>query len=171
MNDNREAECPDDGMTKVTVHHAITGADYRENARSGFSVTACSLPPDQKPRLDFTDPGHQESPRVLGGRTVRCWRPNCDSRTYWAEAKVWPDDSPDRCKLRRDDRRGYCRAHVVLWPSEQIADRLRDQVPFVDPLTLDPKLRTTPPPTRLEDDPCPHCNGTGTRSKPPESTP
>ena len=147
---------------KVTVHHAVTGADYTNKpSRFGFSVTASSLPRRSFYDLCFTDPGPEGGVRVLEGRYVTQRQP--EVRIFWAEAKVWPDDAPERRAARADSRDGFCRAHVTLWPSQEAANRLRGQVPFVDPLTLDPQLRAAPDLVVLDDDPCPHCNGTGTR--------
>lgn len=148
---------------KITVHHAVTGADYRERGRAGWDVTASTAPIRLGLELGFTDVGAGKGVKVLPGRLVMSFdRRKVVEKVFWAEAKGWPDDAPDRKALRGDTRSGYTRAHVVLWPSREAADRLRDQVPFIDPIELDPRLRTAPDVVYLEDNPCPHCGGTGT---------
>lgn len=148
-------------MGKVTVHHAITGCEY--SGGNGNRVTAHTLQGQRDPYITFTDCGAKGSgPVRLDGRLINI---GLGGVALWAEAQAWNDDAPERKELRTDKRSGFTRAHVVLWPDEASANRLRHLVPFVDPLTLSERLDRAPLSVVLEDDPCPHCDGTGTRKE------
>ncbi len=155
---------------RVTVHHAVGGAEYspdmseveRSNRPQSGSVLRCHTLPGvplwKAPfniHFDVHDGVHRRW--VAGGDR---WG------RFWVETKVWNDDAPDRITRRWDKRGGYGRSHSVIWPSEDAAHRLRHLAPFVDPATIgNGNLMSCPDSVILEDDPCPHCDGTGTRSE------
>lgn len=174
---------------KFEVHHLVTGASMfscevdtskgsRHTRYSGAAVTASSLFTRNGPRVSirgqsFADHHKGGATRLRGVWVDVRWPVSAYAEAgelrLWAEATVWDDDTPDRLAVREahggDTRTGFGRTHAILWPSKGHADRHREEVSFVDPASLDKSLRTAPPMLILEDDPCPECDGTGTRTE------
>ena len=63
----------DEKAREIVVHHAVTGADYRERGSDGWRVTASTLPWRLSMQLAFTDPGVGKGAHVIQGREVRVY--------------------------------------------------------------------------------------------------
>ena len=129
-------------MGTICVHQAFTGATYERPGMTswsnGWHVTAHSRYGLKMQDLWWTDKALRLGDPVplLAAKDVH--------GLGWCEAAIWSDDEPERIARRVDKRRGFTRAHVLIWPRKQDADRYRDRVPHVDPATVGDGAMTGP---------------------------